>query len=257
MTAGCLIPFSDLVPMDIFVGREPVVIDLAYADATHPENVFDADIYHPQARLWAHRDMAAITLLVARRLRQENGWTLQLKDCLRTVEAQAAMADTALVRANPQWQQGERRLLAPPGRGAHPRGMAIDVCVLGEGGAQLDFGTAFDYFTSDIDDNPAARHYQGHPAEVNIRRKKLEDAFVGAAQCLGLPMLPYSEEWWDFRFPADYYNRFAPLCDADLPPQMRMHSRQGAGGIADFPSSHFEELACKLIALLDKQDGNF
>ncbi|MCI5059861.1 MAG: D-Ala-D-Ala dipeptidase [Alphaproteobacteria bacterium] len=251
------IPYQDLISMELFEGREPIQIDLAYADAHHPDNVFDTDIYHSQARLWTHRDVAAVTLLAARRLNREHHWILQLKDCLRTVEAQEVMAQTELVKAHPEWQKaGPSQMLAPPGKGAHPRAMAMDVCVLGEDGEQLDMGTRFDAFPEDLNDNPAARDYTGHSPEILGRRKILEEAFLWAAESLNLPFIPYPAEWWDFRFTAEYYNQFAPLSDRDLPPQMRMSSLDGPD-IPDLPDAHFESLALDILALVNRHDGSF
>ena len=113
----------DLVPMDIFPD-EPFVIDLVYARKDHPENIFGTAVYHENARLVLQRDLARITLKVARTLHAKHGWTLVLKDGLRPIEAQAALMETAIVKRNPHWLS-EPRLLSGPGQGAHPRGMAI------------------------------------------------------------------------------------------------------------------------------------
>lgn len=121
---------STLVPMELFAGRFPVSVQLAYAlDA--PPNIF-GQIYAVDARLWLHRDLAKIVLAAATIANQRSGVSFVLYDGLRTSDAQAKMAESAIVKANPQWME-EPRLLSPPGSGAHPRGMAIDISLIDEG----------------------------------------------------------------------------------------------------------------------------
>lgn len=203
---------QDIVPMDLFEGAEPFEIDLVYADAMHPENIFGIDLYGAQARLSLHRDMARITILTARTLREKHGWTLVLKDGLRTADAQEKLMHTDIVKAHPEWLQGPNRMLSSPGGGGHPRGMAIDVTIKG-----VDMGTRFDEMTAQ-----SARDYTEFDPVILDNRKKLEDGFISSAQKLSLPMLPLPSEWWDFRFPASYYDGYTPLHDADLPAPLRM-----------------------------------
>ncbi len=201
----------DLVPMNVFE-NEPIKIDLVYADADHPQNIFKIAAYDKTMRLFLHKDLARIVLLVARALRKNHGWTLILKDGLRPVEAQQRLMETDIVRANPHWLQ-EPRLLSGPGQGAHPRGMAVDVSCEDKSGNQIDMGTQFDEMTTQ-----SARAYDGFSPDILKNRKILEDAFIDAAQKLSLPMLPLPSEWWDFRFPASYSGTFAPLSEKDLKP---------------------------------------
>jgi len=170
-----------------FLSSEPIAIDLAYADANHSRNIFDEALYHDKARLWAHKDLAKIILLTARMLHKKYNWTLELKDCLRTSNSQQAMQETALVKAHPEWREGPSRLLAPPGAGAHPRAMAIDVCVLDNDGNEIDMGTPFDHL-----DHESARDYIHFPEQILRNRKNLEDAFTQSAETLKFPFLPYS-----------------------------------------------------------------
>lgn len=202
--------------MDIFTG-EPFLTDVVYADANHPENIFGRALYHQDARLVLHRDMARVVLLCARDLQEKYGWTLVLKDGLRPVDAQAQMMETDIVKRNPHWLEGPRRMLSSPGIGAHPRGMAIDVSALGGNGRPADMGTVFDEMTEQ-----SARAYTGFSAAILENRARLRNAFTETAAKLGLPMLPLPSEWWDFRFPADYSNGFAPLSDADLPDDLKI-----------------------------------
>ena len=236
---------SDLVPMDIFVGREPVEVDLVYANANHPRNIFGEALYHSQARLWAHKRIAAITLLAARILHRETHYKFSLKDCLRTTDAQTAMGKTQIVKDNPDWLEEPNRMVSPSGSGAHPRGMAIDVCVLDADSMEINMGTSFDEMHS-----KSYRSCDDLPADILEKRRLLEDSFMASAQKLGFDFLPLPSEWWDFRFPANVYKAYKPLSDKDLPPQMQMTHRI-ENEIPDFDDTQFVSLADKIIARID------
>lgn len=218
----------DLVPMDLFPA-EPFAIDVVYTNPDNPENIFGTAVYHKNARLVLHRDLARIVLGVARKVRTRHGWTLILKDGLRPVEAQAALMETDIVKRNPHWL-GEPRLLSGPGQGAHPRGMAIDVSVEG-----IDMGTTFDAMVPE-----SARAYDGFPAEILTNRKNLELAFLESAAELNLHLLPLPSEWWDFRLTRDYSGRYDPLSDQDLPPPLKICTPARADACWD---AHFDDLA--------------
>lgn len=222
--------------MDLF-HDEAVKVDLVYADQSHPENIFGIAAYHGAARLILHRDLARIVIGVSRRLRDDHGWTLILKDGLRTIEAQKALIETEIVRQNPHWL-GEPRLLSGPGQGAHPRGMAIDVSALDAAGQPVDMGTVFDAMVPE-----SARAYDGFSKEVLNNRQVLEDAFTEAADALSLPMLPLASEWWDFRFPSSHTAPFAAISDDDLPVSLKMCGLDGPV----HPEPDFERLAKDIL----------
>jgi D-alanyl-D-alanine dipeptidase len=211
----------ELVPMDLFTAQEPLLVDLVYTDKTHPDNIFKEALYHDAARLFLHKDLARIVVAVARKLHGRH-YRLVLKDGLRTMEAQEAMGSTAIVKANPHWL-GD--MVSRPGVGAHPRAMAIDVALSDGKGSLVDMGTTFDTMTPQ-----SARSYDGFSAGIMENRKLLEGAFVESAARYDFPMLPLPSEWWDFRFPRSYYERWAPLSDSDLPPEFRMASTQSHTG---------------------------
>jgi D-alanyl-D-alanine dipeptidase len=216
------ITLTNLVALDDFTGTHPLKVDLVYAQAAHPDNMFKTAIYRPDAKMWGHRDMVAVILKAAQICHERSGWIFEVKDCLRTVEAQALMQQSEIVRQNPQWLTEEPRLLSPPGKGGHPRGMAVDVILLDENGAEIDMGTKFDYLTKDRANNPAARAYTKFTPAVLQHRRLLEESMMEAALDFGRELLPLPQEWWDFRFLPEYTNRFAPIRDADLPEVMRM-----------------------------------
>ena len=221
----------DLVPMDIFPS-EPFAVDVVYANTDHPENIFGTSVYHKDARLVLHRDLARIILTAARKLHADYGWTLVLKDGLRPIEAQAALMETDIVKRNPHWLS-EPRLLSGPGQGAHPRGMAIDVSVQG-----VDMGTPFDAMVPE-----SARAYTGFDEIILCNRIKLESVLMESAGILNLPLLPLPSEWWDFRLARDYSGRFDPLSDGDLPPPLKICSQPTADPAWD---AYFADLAKSL-----------
>lgn len=217
-----IIPTSDLVAFEDFVGAHPVRVDLVYAKPAHRDNMFGVGIYRAGARMLAHRDMATLVLRAAAICFAQSGYIFELKDCLRTVEAQALMMDTDIVKAHPHWTEEPNRLLSPPGRGGHPRGMAVDIVLIDKNGDEVDMGTRFDFLTEDRNNNPAARNYTGFSTQVLENRRLLEDCMMQAAAEAGRELLPLPQEWWDFRFPNSYTSRFAPIRDADLPRELRM-----------------------------------
>ncbi|MCB1563933.1 MAG: D-Ala-D-Ala dipeptidase [Alphaproteobacteria bacterium] len=209
-----------LIPMEPFADKLPLRVELAYA--REDNTLFGERIYRPQARLFLYKDLAEIVCGAAARLGRA-GYRLILYDGLRTMEAQARMLETARVRANPHWLE-EPRLLSPPGAGAHPRGMAVDCGVETEKGVLLNMGTVFDFLadSSAPAHNPAHRDYPHLSEEVRRNRAVLDMVMRESAVSLGSDLFPLPQEWWDFRLPPSFYERFAPLSDSDLPEEMRM-----------------------------------
>ena len=202
-------------------------------------------ICHSFQMMVNHFDLAKITLLAARSIHQRHGHVSVLYDGLRTIEAQSLMASSPIARANPHWLEQPNRLLSPPGGGAHPRGMAIDLSLIDEDGKMLDMGTVFDHLAEDPSPahNPAHRDYIGLTDEVRQNRAILTGAMIDAAAAFDMPLLPLPQEWWDFRFTAEYYGGFAPLSDENLPPEMRMTQICTAGDSpANLSDSHFDAL---------------
>ena len=211
---------DDLVDMARHGADAPlrVHVDYAHADNT----LFGERIYRADARLWLYRLLADVVVKAAALCFARHGARFILYDGLRTVEAQEAMLHMQRVKDNPHWLE-EPRLLSPPGAGGHPRGMAIDIGLEDAQGRLLDMGTVFDYLAEDSSPavNPAHREYVGLTDAVRENRAKLDSCMIEAAESLDVPLLPLPEEWWDFRLPLAFTQRFAPLSDADLPPQMR------------------------------------
>ncbi len=220
--APAAISTADLVVMNERAGDAPFRIDLVYAQADHPENIFGCALYRADAPFILHKDLASIVMRAAQAVFDAHGWRFVLMDGLRPIEAQQAMQATAIVKRNPHWCEEPNRLLSPPGKGGHPRAMAVDIVLETPDGTRIDMGTPFDYLSEDRTHNPAARNYTEFAADILNNRRILEDAMTQAAAVLGHALLPLPSEWWDFRAPAEVYNRFAPLSDADLPPHLRM-----------------------------------
>lgn len=208
---------TDLVDMHVLSRNAPYRIDMVYADASHPENIFGTALYRHDAGFYLYKGLAQIVLRAADLFREYH-LILVLKDGLRPVEAQAAMQETAIVKANPQWMvDGDNRLLSPPGMGGHPRGMAVDVALETLNGEAIDFGTSFDAMVAE-----SRRDFTDLPASCLHYRQLLTDTMVKAAQYYNVPLLPLPSEWWDFRYPAAISNEYAPISDADLPDDMKM-----------------------------------
>lgn len=196
-------------------------IELAYAK--NDNLLFGERIYNPAANLYLHEDLASIVMKAANICLQEHNARFILYDGLRTIEAQQKMLGTKRVRENPHWLE-EPRLLSPPGTGGHPRGMAIDIGLEDLNGNLIDMGTEFDFLAKNPHENfnPAHRFYKNLSDEVIKNRKKLDNSMARAAEELNLPISPLPQEWWDFRFPADFYNQYAPISENDMPEDMRL-----------------------------------
>ena len=241
---------DELIPMDLCSKYFPLSIHLAYKDDKAP-NIF-GKIYGDQARLWLHRDLAIITCLAAKLCYEKTGYSFVLYDGLRTSDAQAKMAQSDIVKANPGWMV-EPRLLSPPGAGAHPRAMAIDVSLKDKSGTLIDMGTEFDFLAQEqgMNKNPAHRAYKNMKPEHAKNRQILTLAMIEASELLGMDLLPYSEEWWDFRFKKEVYEQFAPLSDSDLPPEMQMVNTVTADDFNDKYEPRVKDLISDIQKLSD------
>jgi D-alanyl-D-alanine dipeptidase len=238
---------NDLLPLNAYEKDFPIKIHAAYADHDYEHNHFKG-LYSPHAQImWAHIDFIPVPLLAAKIANHLYGWKFEFKDCLRPVEAQEKMTVYGY----------DPSLVSTPGSGAHPRAMAIDICVYDKNGREVDMGTPFDHFTLNIDDNPAARNYTKFEGglkrsqEVWDNRNKLEFCVRFAATALGKEILPIPQEWWDFRFEPDTFNQFKPLTEVDLEPYQRMInpdvegvSKILAGNYPDQMAEHIEHIRC-------------
>lgn len=212
------IPPKDLVCMNDYEGTHALRVELVYARDIAP-NIFE-QIYSADSQLFLHKDLARVVLRASELAEHHR---LVLYDGLRPIEAQEKMQQAPIVKANPDWLEEPNRLLSPPGAGAHPRGMAIDLTLETLKGDLLDMGTVFDELRSDDNSHPlAARHNTAYPESVLRNQKLLEDLMLEAAKHENIQILPLPQEWWDFRLPAEIYEVYAPISDADLPSAMQM-----------------------------------
>ncbi|MFP4098054.1 MAG: M15 family metallopeptidase [Alphaproteobacteria bacterium] len=213
---------EDLVCMDDLAESCSYRVDLAYARSDN--SLFGERIYKSDAKLWLHKDLAQLVCLAAQDCHKRHGLRFVLYDGLRTVDAQEAMMQTRRVKDNPHWIE-EPRLLSTPGKGGHPRAMAIDIGLEDENGASLDMGCVFDYMA----DSPHPHHNRAHrayPHTYAIKRNRaiLDGCMMASAVAFNIDLHPIAAEWWDFRFPSSFYNQYAPLREADLPPVSRLLS---------------------------------
>lgn len=233
--------------MDLFTADYPLLIDVMYAGA----GSFCGPVYRQGACLTLHSDMALLILVAARLLYDENGHKLELYDGLRTTTAQRLICETPVVKAHPHWTaDGPLRMFAPPGQGGHPRGMAIDLSVRDVAGNLLDMGTVVDALPEggmEPDVNPAHRAYPHLSKMVQRNRAMLTNILLKAAALTGQVLWPLTVEWWDYRFPAEVYNLYAPLADEDVPPSLRLTALvPDDQGFPEFTSGFYEAKAADL-----------
>lgn len=218
MTPRKTIQLQDLICMNDFALTHHYRIDIAYA---RDDNLlFGERIYRENAKLWLHVSLANIVKTAATYCFENYNLRFILYDGLRTTDAQEAMMKTRRALDNPHWLE-KPRLLSSPGAGGHPRGMAIDIGLETLCGELINMGTAFDYLSEDPEENPAHRNFL-HSQSIMNNRKMLDNSMMQAAKSLNTPLLPLPEEWWDFRLPADIYEKYDPLLEKELPTQMRL-----------------------------------
>ncbi|MES2150133.1 MAG: M15 family metallopeptidase [Pseudomonadota bacterium] len=113
-----------------------IAVDLRYAS---PNNFVGHDLYAPFDCAWLHRDAAAaLESVVAWLAARRPGCTVLVLDALRPQRVQQQLWD-ALAGTELQMY------LASPERGSiHSFGMALDITILDETGAEFDMGTGFD-----------------------------------------------------------------------------------------------------------------
>lgn len=210
---------NHIIPLNAFESTQPIIIDVVYAQPNHPDNLFK-DLYSPHAKImWAHKDIAAMTIRAAQICNEQYGWKLKINDCLRPVEGQEGMAVYGF----------DPSVVSVPGSGAHPRAMAIDIEPIDTDGQAVPMGTSFDFFSEDVTlNNPAARNYTKFKGshkeneEIWMNRQRLEFAMRYAATSLKREILPLAEEWWDFRELAEVWEQWKPLRESDLHSYQRL-----------------------------------
>ncbi|QQN75384.1 M15 family metallopeptidase [Croceicoccus sp. YJ47] len=212
-----------LVPCARILNPRVFAIVPAYADPACPVNGFGA-LYRRDVTMLGEAGFLAAFDVAGRIYHEATGHRIRVLDCFRPVEAQQAMA--ALRPDVPG------HLLAVPGTGAHPRGMAIDIQPFGDAG-DLDLGTPFDDFTESGQRQSDRAHDfadvdPDRRAVIAENRRALDAAVRAAAGETGVPLVGLPSEWWDYRLPAADYERYAPVSDAQLPPEWRYLSRDQA-----------------------------
>jgi D-alanyl-D-alanine dipeptidase len=163
-----------------------IVVDLRYAS---PHNFLGRDLYGSHDCAWLHVAAAsALERVVAWLARKRPGARVLVLDALRPQRVQQELWD-ALAGTDLQMY------LAEPTRGSiHSYGMALDVTILDEAGAELDMGTGFDDMTElshpALEEGFLARGDLS--AEQVANRQLLRDA-MDQAGFVGI-----KTEWWHF-----------------------------------------------------------
>ncbi|WP_337996469.1 D-alanyl-D-alanine dipeptidase [Oleispirillum naphthae] len=167
-----------------------VFLDLAYATAA---NFTGAPVYgraacylHPHAldKLERARDLAAAI-----------GLRLKVFDAFRPTEAQWAL-----------WNHTpDATFVADPRTGStHGRGVAVDLTLTDETGAELDMGTGFDDFT------PQSHHAR---TDISAAAQKNRALLLGLMTAAGWEF--YMNEWWHYQLP-DAGRKYPLLSDSVL-----------------------------------------
>jgi D-alanyl-D-alanine dipeptidase len=176
-------PSADFRHLSTIAG---IGVDLRYAG---PHNFVGRDLYAPYDCAWLHVEAAsALERVVAWLAVRRPGARVLVLDALRPQRVQQELWD-ALAGT------GLQLYLAEPGRGSiHSYGMALDVTILDEAGAELDMGTGFD----DMRELSHPALEEGFLARGDLtpqqvaNRQLLRDA-MGQAGFVGI-----RTEWWHF-----------------------------------------------------------
>lgn len=108
------------------------------------------------------------------------GYTIKIFDCYRPLSIQERMWK---IVPNPSY-------VANPAKGSiHNRGGAVDIGLVDENGADVDFGTDFDFFGEE-----AAHNFKQLPSSVRKNRKLLRKVMKKN----GFNAL--ASEWWHYNF---------------------------------------------------------
>jgi D-alanyl-D-alanine dipeptidase len=163
-----------------------IAIDLRYAG---PNNFVKRDLYAPYDCAWLHVDAArALERVVAWLADRRPGARVLVLDALRPQRVQQELWD-ALAGTELQLY------LAEPARGSiHSYGMALDITLLDEAGAELDMGTGFDDMTELS--HPALEEgflVHGELTREQVANRQLLRDAMGQAGFVGI-----NTEWWHF-----------------------------------------------------------
>lgn len=160
-----------------------VLIHLAYGTT---DNVTGKVIY-TRPRCLLHRE-AAEKLAHAVDLAADLGLRLKIWDAFRPFEAQQALWDGV---------ENAELFVSNPATGAvpHCRGVAVDLTLVDDTGAELDMGTVFDDF------RPLAFHAD---RQVSVTARRNRFLLLGLMSAAGWDF--YSKEWWHYQLfsPREY-----------------------------------------------------
>ncbi len=166
-------PPDDTVFVNISDYSKDFILDMKYATA---DNFLKAKVYDCAACYLRLKTVKA--LLQANAAFMEKGYRIKLFDCYRPLAIQKKM--WAIV-PNPDY-------VANPAKGSiHNRGGAVDITLVDLSGAEMDMGTAFDFFGAE-----ASHKYRKLPRNVRknrrFLRKIMEENGFKALQT----------EWWHY-----------------------------------------------------------
>ncbi len=149
--------------------------------------------YRSGAPVLLHKHLADVLVDASIDLYNTQGWTTVAFDGLRTMEGTFLLYETT-----PEaWLAAG--LLAPPGKSAHNRALAVDSMQFDKEGREVEMGGHFDH--TDMESNH--RNYAGPKVSVTARANRLtrERAIMRAALKNRTLIAPLREEFWDDRVP--------------------------------------------------------
>lgn len=196
-------------------GADPIQVLVAYAQHTL---VYDADgrmrkasaaeyaaapmenrvnkfglAYKAGSKIWLHKHLAEICVDVAINMYRAQGWTMVIFDGLRTMEAGYLL----YCGAKDEWLQD--KLLAPPGKSAHNRALAVDCMLFDANEREVDMGVHFDHTDMKLN----RRDYSGTEISEAAKANRLtrERAFLRAALNRDTLVMPLNAEFWHDQVP--------------------------------------------------------
>ncbi len=172
------------------VAVNDVVVDMQYVKASpSSHNFMSTALYVGEFSKYGSvcylaSDTAAKIAKAAKALESKK-WKIKAWDCYRPIEIQKKMYDWAA-------KNGKSGLVAVPGNGKHPKGMAIDATLVDENGKDVLMPTHFDYFVKNGMQHPGSAAYNATPKEARDNAALLNKIMTDA----GLKRA--GNEWWHF-----------------------------------------------------------
>lgn len=168
--------YKDLVELTSL--DDTFIIDQRYATSDN----FTGRVHYDTVLCLIHKDIAS-RLLKAERLAKSYGLRIKVFDAYRPVSVQQSLYDST--------PKELRMYVAKPSQSSlHPKGLAVDITLVGSNGKELDMPSKFDDFSV-----KAHVDYEG----ANERQKKNRALLIDIMTKSGFKV--NSTEWWHYYVP--------------------------------------------------------